>query len=342
MEGTTEQEHQGRNASIDVLRAVAVLFMVLVHAAATWMPDNTSRTSPLAYLVAGIGGLAAPLFVVLFGWGIAASKSLNAKKIIYRAGLLAVCQILVNISAPHLFDMWTPGVLTLFSLLYLTSPWWTQVAHYPRAEKLAIASMILLPFVMYDHMGPSSWNARIETTSLSLFVKHLLLTGQYPILPWILFALLGAHLYHHPTSPSYKMLVGGGLLCCVATLVYSIVSTRPWALATDPTGKAILTFFPASSTFLLAASTGTLILWMTIYERMKIRQMVPLGRMSLTVYVGHFIPIGLFYDWGDASNPIHYGLILVYTFVWIPVAYWWQRYAQIWTLETIMRKRLSS
>ncbi len=342
MQGTTEHEQQGRNASIDVLRAVAILFMVLVHAAATWMPDNASRTSPLAYFVAGIGGLAAPMFVVLFGWGIAASKGLNAKKIIYRAGLLAVCQILVNISAPHLFDMWTPGVLTLFSLLYLTSPWWTQTAHYPRAEKLAIASLILLPFVMYDFMGPSSWNARIETTSLSMFVQHLLLTGQYPILPWILFALLGAHLYHHPTSSSYRMIVVGGLLCCVATLVYSIVSTRPWALATDPTGNAILTFFPASSTFLLAASTGTLILWMAIYERIKTRHMVPLGNMSLTVYVGHFIPIGLFHDWVDASDPIHYGLILIYTFVWIPVAYWWQRYAQSWTLETIMRKRISS
>ncbi len=340
MEGTTEHEQQGRNASIDVLRAVAVLFMVLVHAAATWMPNTASRISPLAYLVAGIGGLAAPLFVMLFGWGIAASKSLNAKKVLYRAGILAVCQLVVNMSAPHLFDTWTPGVLTLFSLLYLTSPWWTQLPYHPRAEKFAFILLLIFPLVMYDFMGPSSWNSRIETTSLSQFVQHILLTGQYPLLPWLVFALVGAHVYHYPNSPSYPRFVGAGLLCCVATLVYAVRSGRPWALATDPTGQSVLTFFPASSTFLVAALTGALLLWMVVYGRIKASIVAPLGTMSLTVYVAHFIPIGLFHDSVDAANVIHYGLILAYTLMWIPLGLVWQRFTPTWTLETIMRKRI--
>ena len=53
--------------------------MVFVHAAATWQPSNISQTSLLGILAGAIGGLAAPLFVTLFGWGLA-NSSLNIKK----------------------------------------------------------------------------------------------------------------------------------------------------------------------------------------------------------------------------------------------------------------------
>ena len=43
--------------------------MVMVHVAATAPPPSIGSTSALGYVVAGLGGLAAPLFVVLAGWG---------------------------------------------------------------------------------------------------------------------------------------------------------------------------------------------------------------------------------------------------------------------------------
>ena len=45
--------------------------MVMVHVAATAPPPSIGSTSALGYVVAGLGGLAAPLFVVLAGWGAA-------------------------------------------------------------------------------------------------------------------------------------------------------------------------------------------------------------------------------------------------------------------------------
>ena len=63
-------EAEGRQLHIDALRGVAVALMVMVHAAATWNPISTSQLSPLAYIVSGLGGLAAPLFVTLLGWGL--------------------------------------------------------------------------------------------------------------------------------------------------------------------------------------------------------------------------------------------------------------------------------
>ena len=108
-----------RITHIDSLRGVAVLLMVMVHSAATWNPFDGDQETILAYIVSGLGGLAAPLFVTLFGWGMLRSK-LNTKARIFQATFLLLCQVLVNIFSPHLFNTLTPGILS-FCLLY-TSP----------------------------------------------------------------------------------------------------------------------------------------------------------------------------------------------------------------------------
>ena len=46
-----------RLVHIDGLRGLAVLLMVMVHAAATWSPSTASSTSLLAMIVSGLGGL---------------------------------------------------------------------------------------------------------------------------------------------------------------------------------------------------------------------------------------------------------------------------------------------
>ena len=110
-----------RIVHIDALRGLAVLLMVMVHAAATWNPYSSTQTSPLAYLVSGLGGLAAPLFITLLGWGLLRSKLTRRQRLI-RAGFLLACQFLVNVVSPHLFEPFTPGVLSLMALLILTEP----------------------------------------------------------------------------------------------------------------------------------------------------------------------------------------------------------------------------
>ena len=60
-----------RLVHIDALRGLAVLLMVLVHAAATWEPSLSGGLLILGVIVSAGGGLAAPLFVALLGWGLA-------------------------------------------------------------------------------------------------------------------------------------------------------------------------------------------------------------------------------------------------------------------------------
>ena len=116
---------QQRIVSVDALRGLAVLLMVLVHAAATWEPQLSGAWLMFGVVVSGAGGLAAPLFVALLGWGLFQRK-LSMPQRTWRAGCLFFCQGIVNLSAPHLFDAWTPGVLSLLGLLVLTEGVWMQ------------------------------------------------------------------------------------------------------------------------------------------------------------------------------------------------------------------------
>ena len=84
-----------RQSHIDGLRLV--LLMVLVHAAATWEPDLSGPWLMLGVVVSAGGGLAAPLFVALLGWGLF-QRDLRYTQRLWRAGFLG-CHSLVNGSA---------------------------------------------------------------------------------------------------------------------------------------------------------------------------------------------------------------------------------------------------
>ena len=193
-----------RYGQIDSLRGLAVLLMVMVHAAATWNPYTEPQTSVLAYTIAGLGGLAAPLFVTIFGWGLVKSKS-TYNSLLKKALLLILLQIFVNLFSPHLFETFTPGVLSLFALLLLFRPTIIQASESRKNTtifSIIMASLFVINNYLYKFQGDAIWENRIEYSSVIDMISHLFFTGTYPLFPWIIFAVIGA-------SP-WKVRYGGG------------------------------------------------------------------------------------------------------------------------------------
>ena len=138
-----------RKIYIDILRSIAILFMIEVHTSAQLSPANISTDSLLALVVASIGGLAAPLFITLSGWGVHHSLlgkikiSTTKKTIIYwmitRAVFLLLCQLIVNIIANHVFNWYTPGVISLLAICTILS---VPLAKTPIHVKVILFSLL--------------------------------------------------------------------------------------------------------------------------------------------------------------------------------------------------------
>ena len=335
-----------RAVHIDALRGLAVLLMVLVHAAATWEPSLAGGFLLLGVVVSAGGGLAAPLFVALPGWGLA-QRTLTVRQRCWRAGCLMTCQVIVNMSAPHLFKPFTPGVLSLLGLAILIEPWWGRpFRSRDRAVRRFTATfvaVIVLSVLTESLQGPSDWMRRVAYDSFPVWVNHSVFTGLYPFFPWIVFACFGmtvARLSMSQRRTFFRNITAIGMATSMVILVRSQLTDQPWAL---PTGEASLTFFPANAPFLIAAMTGVAMLWW-VAERVEstIVTLSHAGRASLTVYVLHFIPFALFHE----SDTVHGwsatltgAVVVVYTTGWIVLGTWLARRVPHLTIESWMKRR---
>lgn len=330
---------------IDSLRGVAVLLMVMVHAAATWNPFHSPQPTLFAYIISGLGGLAAPLFVTLFGWGVLRSK-LSLRQRLFQSLFLFAMQILVNLTSPHLFQTFTPGVLSLMALLNLVLPMLSSSFKDSKVHPLLWLTTLvfLIQFLYPEIQGEGSWSDRVNDASLFIVASNLFFTGTYPLFPWILFAALGATISANGTNqgasvPSVHLIrysILFGLLFCLVSFYISQINNELWA---HPTADATLTFFPANTAFLIAAFTGVMILWLMI-QKLNPQSLSSAGKMSLTIYVLHFIPLTwmqdyeLTYQWGLTTSSI---AVVAYSLIWIPLsAQWLKRYPKA-SLEATLK-----
>ena len=333
---SSNQENK-RLQFVDELRGLAILFMVFIHAAATWQPSNISQTSLIGMFAGGIGGLAAPLFVTLFGWGLT-NTSLDTKKILIRALILFLLQFILNLFASHLFPIAAPGVLSLFGLLYLTAPLWIKVKDMDIIMQLCILISIPLLCILMPQ-GGLEWDSRIEIYSILGYFSHLILTGLYPLFPWIFFAVLGCVL--HTSWDNNKVAILLFLLSLPALLI-SILQGRVWAIATDPDAEAVMTFFPANHWFLFNAGLGVTLLWIIASKSNKrLPTLSSLGQISLTVYLLHFIPLNYARELDSQmewSTMISFLIIILYTLIWLPFSILYIRLMNQYTIENGIKK----
>ena len=322
-----------RRKDIDQLRGVAILLMVMVHSAATWAPSDASTTNLFALIIGGLGGLAAPLFVTVGGWVTVQSKW-TLRKALIRFTFLYVAQILVNLSAPQRFDTFSPGVLTLFALLYLTAPLWVRISKNIQSTILVGVGILTLNHILLSGHEALDWNDRTFVGGVLEHIRHLFLTGTYPLLPWILFSLFGASLNNFNPSRRILLILGSGGFSISAYFLYESMQEKiPFA---QPSGEAMLTFFPANTAFLVAALTGVLLIWAMLENKDSRIGLHHLGRLSLTLYVVHFIPLSIFANANlgllSAST-----LVLGYTLLWWPISLVHQKLFPTRSLESMLR-----
>jgi len=257
-----------RYASIDILRTIAILVMVLVH-----FSENLSGYTP------PIAGLGAPLFAFLSGtsyflWvqgqharGIdeATISKISVRRGFFVFGIGIVFNILVWLPE----DIFNWDVLTLIgsALLLLNG-----VRRLPRPVVILIAVVAVLISPVLREMADYSayWQEGhfdYDWTLTDVLIGYLA-TGYFPVFPWIAFSLSGfcaaSFLFesrHDPTAqpPSvWPMVLVGSLMIAGGACG---VLVRPWVAQT--TAGVMLggwDMFPPTTEYVLCALGATLAL----------------------------------------------------------------------------------
>lgn len=353
-----------RLAHIDRMRAIAVLCMVEVHTAAIIPPRGMTVGDPAAFVAAAFGGMAAPLFVMISGWGIYMSAARRAVRgpmgasdwiswLIPRVVLLTLCQLLINVllnvERGGRFEWQTPGVLTLLAIAALLAPVLVRLSMQARAVLMLL--MFASPLVLGDAAGSDwTWWERVASEGTSEWVARLLWNGTYPAVPWLFFVLLGTLVYDLTENPSTRERnIAMGLAATTITIVIAVMEDIPWALTE---GEAVLTFFPASPAFLVVSGTFALLAHRILegnessggepWKGDSLSFIEPLGKITLTVYITHFAVLGVVASIMQEEPRLEllpaFVATIGHTLIWIPLAIWHQKYIPDVSLESLLRR----
>ena len=353
-----------RFGHIDRIRAIAVLCMVEVHTAAIIPPEGISVGHPAAFVAAAFGGMAAPMFVTISGWGIHTSATRRAADPSHDTGmwlrwltprvlLLGLCQLLVNlllnVDRGGRFEWHTPGVLTLLAVAALLAPVLIRLSMRSRTGLMLL--MVASPLALGDASGTDwTWWERVGSQGASEWLARLLWNGTYPAVPWLGFVLLGSIIHDLADEPSARERnIAVGLVATSVTAAVAAYEGIPWALTE---GEAVLTFFPASPAFLVVSGTFVLLAHRALEgsesrggepgggDRLEFLE--PAGRITLTIYVAHFAVLGAVASAMQGEPRLElvpaFAATIAHTLIWIPLAVWHQKHIPEVSLESMLRR----
>ncbi|GLY30246.1 heparan-alpha-glucosaminide N-acetyltransferase domain-containing protein [Kineosporia sp. NBRC 101731] len=187
-----------RLTGIDIARSFALFGMMATHV----LSGSESDTGAMGVVHDIAGGRAAALFAVLAGLGLALASGGDrptAEKVsrvrrttLVRSGALVVLGLTLG-----LVDTPVAIILAYYGLLFLVAV--PVLARGPRSlAAAAVLGAVVTPAISYwlrgaggldEHSGSNlSWRSLTDVTSV---VRHLLLTGYYPVLTWTTYLFAG-------------------------------------------------------------------------------------------------------------------------------------------------------
>ncbi|RIJ11489.1 DUF1624 domain-containing protein [Pseudomonas sp. 91RF] len=331
----------GRLLSIDALRGLVILFMLLDHVRETFLlhrqvsdPMDIASTEPALFFSRTLAHLCAPVFVLLTGlsawlFGEKYDGKADVSAFLLKRGLFLVALEFTLVNFAWTFQ-WPPTVIYLqviwaigLSMIALSLLVWL-----PRWLLLMLSLAIIAGHNLLDgvHFGTESalhvpW-AILHDRGWIEAGETLRLRTSYPLLPWIGVIGLGYSLgpWFARAADSgvrqRRLLIGGiaGLLGFVALRLVNGYGEKPWSI-NDSSLQTLMSFFnitkyPPSLLFItLMVSIGLLLL--LVFERSQgrswIRWLTVFGSAPMFFYLLHLYALKVLYLIGVALVGLNQG-----------------------------------
>jgi len=265
-----------------------VLFMLEVHLG-FWWARSLPQDNALVAAGTALGGMAAPVFFVLSGAGLSLSRDREPKNFIQRSVVRGAALLLVGILFTFIeqavYGPFGWGVLQCIGLSVIISAPLLKVPKHGRVLLgigLMGAAALLRPVLGVPDILYSDQMTAVG--SVADYMRNLLVSGFFPLLPWLGFVVLGTTAVDGISDAGGKAgrRVDPSLLTAVMMLFAGVLLTvygiRP-------------EFFPASLSFTLLAC-GTVLLSIPVFAAMgpgRAGPLAALGRVSLTLFIAHHL-----------------------------------------------------
>jgi uncharacterized membrane protein len=365
-----KEPNMKRLHSIDVLRGLAILSMVLVHFVGNLAPYEP-RYATWLDLIYVFGSFAAPTFTFLVGLSFQLSlqkqqsQGQPLNEIMQRSMKRGIAVFIVGLifaviiwTFPEIFG-W--DILTLIGAALLILYPIRKLS--PRALiGLCVVILVISPLLREITSYASHWLQADEYVYDFTFqdtVLGFLVNGHFPLFPWLIFPLVGMALGKWLEKVSdWRIPVIGVILLILAGLGVNANSsvTGSWGYYAAPNE-----FYPASTTFILEILGVILILFWILYRWLdgEPREPGPVlnffrrySRFSLTVYVLHHAvhvwPLyiaakiqgrDIWYYHQDAVNaPVALVLTLIFMAGFYALIFWWEKRGGKYSLEWMLAK----
>jgi uncharacterized membrane protein len=299
-------KEKNRIAHYDILRGLAISLMLMANSAASVY----TATPPL--LMRLMGSFAAPSFMILVGMMLALSKKPQPMRGLYiiATGCLldvAVWRIVPFMTFDVLYTIGMAIVITAYPARFFSERalWFTGCVFILSGEGLQLTlgyqhDILDIPLPLPAPLPPIPF-------ILSRVLHQLLITGWFPLFPWLGFIWLGAALQRslQRYTEHNKLAYDNGIMIPRRWLLYSvlllIVSAAYWAsgfVAPEPRQGYSELFYPADAGFCFTATSTycvilfifqSIIRWQPIlFILMPLRW---LGQRSLWIYILHLLII---------------------------------------------------
>jgi uncharacterized protein len=328
----------GRIAGYDVARAIAVIGMVIVNYHNIFLVGRSRHPHWFTGLAFFLQGRAAAIFVMLAGIGITLMSHkalLSGDAVLYkkvRQELLRRSVVLFLLGLVFL-NWWSSDILHFYGIFLSTG---ALLLFAPGFSILLLIGGCLVSgtflYIFYE-ASPTLIKVLLPANPVFELCDGLLMSGQYPVLPWFSFFLVGMWL-GRPEIISNKRVIRR--IFWVSLLVFSLTivldNTSDILLGhfqiiqnDSPLGLLFLSVpFPMSPFFAISAMAGSLvviIMCITLNDHplfaRPFSHLTAIGKMSLTIYISHIF-IGLFVEHFTISklNPEEFQMFtVVFTFL---------------------------
>jgi uncharacterized membrane protein len=325
----TTRRPQTRLASVDVLRAIAIVLMTVVHfvenLAGSWDVVDGLFLGASRYWWLPTG-FAAPMFTFLSGasyrlWADAqrarGRTDAELTKITVRRGLfLILLGFAFNVLVWMPEDVFNWDILTLIGIATLALDVARRV---PAAVPLTACGLLvaLAPPLRVLADYHTAWSSGFFEYDFVLgdVVRGCLVNGYFPVFPWLALPLAGfvAAPLLYGGQPARRPLIIGGLLVAAAA---GLMAARPLVPTRLVTTHLLWSMFPPTTPYVLGTMGGVMLLAALLHRSLDasstgggrlLRVAGAMSRHSLSLYIIHHVahlwPLWLvgFVTTGDAT-----------------------------------------